>query len=176
MKDIIFIGLAVLLIVSSCGSNEQESFIPTPTLGVTREQVVAIATKYNLQDSIAEGYVSPHFKPFPPEVYPILTEAFWDSYFKQWRKFADKNNDFMQFRKEISQISSMEEYYQVIEKHPEEYASRVKLGGGIDAYNAEKEERLNGNYHIYLCNDGAIAIIPGETDKGTMKGKRLDKK
>ena len=167
--------ITFLFLVPACKSVDKDDPTLSPNIGVTREQVVAIATKYNLQDSIAEGYESPRFKPFLPEAYPYLTEEFWDRYFWQWRKFSDHYNEDMQFRQDLASIRSMAEYYKVIESYPRQHEFWVKTSGGLEGYNREKSEKLNGNYHIYLCKDGAIAIIPAETDKGTYPGKRLDK-
>lgn len=173
MKNIaIFLLLPIFLIVS-CKSTEKDEISVT---GVTHEEVVAIATKYGLQDSIADGYVSPHFKPFPREAYPALTKEFWDRYFAMWRKFSDHEKEFQQFRQQVRNITSAVEYYQLIEKYPTVHQSRVNAYGGIEAYNKRKSDDINGNWHIYLDNrDGAIVFIPGDHDDGTYPGKRLDK-
>lgn len=172
MKSIaIFLVLPIFLIVS-CKPTEKDEISVT---GVTREEVVTIATKYGLQDSIADGYVSPHFKPFPREAYPALTKEFWDSYFARWRKFSDEQKEFIRFRRESASVTSVTEYYQLIEKYPSVYQSRVNAHGGIEGYNRQKSEIISGNWHIYLSKDSAIVFIPSDHDDGTYPGKRLDK-
>lgn len=172
MKNLFFFLTLLSIIAFSCKSSEKDD---TTATGVTREEVVAIAKKYGLQDSIAEGYVSPRFKPFPPEAYPALSKAFWESYFANWRKFSDKDREFQQYRQEMVNITSVEEYYQLIEKFPLVHQSRIDLHGGIEAYNRKKMDDINGNWHLYLANDGAIVFLPSDSDDGAYPGKRLDK-
>ena len=172
MNTILKLVFPIALLLVSCKTKEEPI---TPSKGVSREQVVAIATKYGLQDSIAEGYVSPHFKPFPPEAYPALTEEFWDKYFAHWRRFADNQKEFAQFRKETSNITSMAEYYQLIEQYPSLYEQRVQAMGGLDAYNQQKSEDIATKMHIYLQDDGSLTFIPAGSDNGMPRGKRLDK-
>jgi len=172
MKNDFYILALFSILITACKSTEKDEL---REVGVTREQVVAIASKYGLQDSIAEGYVSPYFKPFPPQAYPALSKEFWEGYFANWRKFSDEERAFQQFRQETSSITNALEYYQLIEKYPSVYKSRVSAYGGIDGYNRRKSEDINDNLHIYLSKDGAIVFIPADADDGTYPGKRLDK-
>lgn len=172
MKNIVFLLLLLTFPIIACKITDKEEI---STTGVTREDVIAIATKYDLRDSIADNYVSPYFKPFPQEAYPALTKEFWDSYFARWRKFSDDQKEFHRFRRESASITSVTEYYQLIEKYPSVYQSRVNAHGGIAGYNRQKSEIISGNWHIYLSKDSAIVFIPGDHDDGTYPGKRLDK-
>lgn len=171
MKNIIFFLLLLILPTIACKVTDKEDI---STTGVTPKEVIAIAMKYGLQDSIADSYVSPYFKPFPQEAYPALTKEFWESYFARWRKFSDDQKAFLRFRRESALVTSVAEYYQLIEKYPSVYQSRVNSHGGIEGYNRQKEEEISGNWHIYLSKDSAIVFIPSNYDDGTYPGKRLD--
>lgn len=168
--------IVILIIITpffACKNSEKDEM--ANKVGVTREEVLAIAAKYGLQDSIAEGYVSPHFKPFPPEAYPALTPEFWDSYFAYWQKFSMEEKEKQGFRNELPRVTSMADYYKLIEKYPKVYQEKVKLYGGIEDYNKRKEKHLSSDMHIYLDNKGALVFIPANSDDGNYPGIRLDK-
>lgn len=171
MKYIILV-FAIFTLFLACKHYEKEE--TANKVGVTREEVIAIAAKYGLQDSIAAGYVSPHFKPFPPEAYPGLTPEFWDSYFAYWQKFSIQEKEMQGFRSELPTVTSMADYYRLIEKYPKVYQEKIKLYGGIEAYNQRKERHLSSAMHIYLDSKGALVFIPADADDGNYPGKRLD--
>lgn len=162
----------IIMLLFACKNYEKDE--TANKVGVTREEVVAIAAKYGLQDSIAEGYVSPHFKPFPPEAYPALTPEFWDSYFAYWQKFSMQEKEMQGFRSELPNVTSMADYYRLIEKYPKVYQEKIKLYGGLESYNKRKEKHLSSDMHIYLNNQGALVFIPANADHGNYPGKRLD--
>ncbi|MCK6694416.1 MAG: hypothetical protein L6Q97_20250, partial [Thermoanaerobaculia bacterium] len=103
------------------------------------------------------------------------TPEFWDSYFAYWKKFSMREKEIQGFRKELSTVTSMSDYYRLIEKYPKVYQEKVRLYGGLEAYNKRKEEHLSSDIHIYLNDKGALVFIPANADDGTYPGKRLDK-
>ena len=172
MKKRIIILCLPLFVFAQCKPTDQDDFRNLQP-GVTRRQVEALAAKYGLLDSIQPGYTSPYFKPFPPEAYPALSEAFWDKYFANWRKFSDDHKEFLIYRQQLTAISSVAEYYRVIESNPHRRQSRIKLAGGAEHYNIEKSQALDGTLHVYIGEDGCVTTLPAASDKGQIRGRKL---
>lgn len=180
MKQIIFIAFCITTLAISCNTVKEDDTQPLSVLqplpdALTREQVLNVAAKYGLRDSIAIGYVSHRFQPFPPEAYPYLNAPYWEGFFQRWRKYLDKAAEQKLFDLQKSNITTVKEYFNLIEQFPLIYQSMVEAAGGQEIYNKEKQYTLSHNYHIYLGETGIIALIPAEKDNGTYPGNRLDK-
>jgi len=171
MKKRIIILCLPLFVFAQCKPTDQDDFRNLQP-GVTRRQVEALAAKYGLLDSIQPGYTSPYFKPFPPEAYPALSEAFWDKYFANWRKFSDDHKEYTSYRQQLAAISSVAEYYRILEGSPYRKIS-IQAKGGEEQYKIVKSQALDGSLHVYVDIDGWVKIIPAASDKGQIRGRRL---
>ena len=180
MKQTIFILVCLTILANSCSTVKEDETQPPTVLqplpdALTREQILDVADKYGLRDSIAIGYVSHKFQPFPPEAYPYLNAQYWEGFFLRWRKYLDKAAEQKMFDLQKSNIKTVQEYFNLIERFPLIRQSMVEAAGGEEAYNKDKQYTLSHKYHIYLGTTGVIALIPAEKDNGTYPGIRLDK-
>jgi len=144
--------------------------------GISRERVVAIATKYGFQDSIAPGYKATRLIPPPEAAYPYLSEEFFEGYFEKWRKGLDLEASRASRRQKLNSLQTVQEYFTYVESDQEEYKYEIDFHGGITGYNAYKKDVLAGKYRIYICNpeEGTVTMVPADDDKpGTINGRLL---
>ncbi|MBL7798825.1 MAG: hypothetical protein JNJ90_20170 [Saprospiraceae bacterium] len=146
--------------------------------GVTREQVVAIAAKYGLQDSIAVGYKSTTLKPPPPEAYQYLSEWFFEEYFANWRRHLNFLEYEAQRQQKVNSLQTVPQYFAYIESDTSLLRSKIDSEGGLESYSAFKKDALAGKYHIYICTDAKSGTypttIPAENDyPGRINGRLL---
>jgi len=156
MKNILIASICLAL--ASCKTHKEDlatnPALPAPFNGpgVSRERVLAIADKYGLRDSIAEGYKPSTLKPPPAEAYPYLSEAFFEGYFANWRKYLDWLKEEALRQQKVAGIQTVFEYFAYIESDPDLYRSEIESAGGSVAYDTFKKDALAGKYHIYICS------------------------
>lgn len=169
-----FLSFSILLILLSCNKD-------IPPKGVTRQDVLDIAAKYNLQDSLKEGY-NPRFGNIPPEAfYPYLTKEQLDADFAHWRNIADSWKQTAAFCAKRRFVKNLDEYFALIESYPIFYREFVDSEGGIEAYKAWKVDVAN-NCNVYVDpNVGDVLIVhppkSGEDDtEGILIHKALHRR
>lgn len=156
MKNIYIISVFLALV--SCKTHK-EDLATNPALpapfdgpGVTRERVLAIADKYGLRDSIAEGHKPSTLKPPPAEAYQYLSEEFFDGYFANWRQYLDWLEKEALRQQKVASIQTVFEYFAYIESDPDLHRSEIESAGGSMAYDTFKKDAFEGKYHIYICS------------------------
>jgi hypothetical protein len=167
-----FIGFLVFLVSCKKDQNLQE----TEKVGLSKAEILKIAKQYNLQDSIFKDNTKYGRFPDDPNLHARSTRTMCESYFEHWRKMADVMNDLHAYLEERKKITSMAEYYAVLESHPLTLAEEIKFMGGMEAYQKEKKRMMERNLEIYLdLKDGSFVFIPsgGYVDK---TWRRLDRK
>jgi hypothetical protein len=162
--------LSILLISLACNylDNSQDA------RGITRQDLVEIATKYNLQDSIREGYKGFYFY-LPDASLSGMTRENAELKIANFRRVLDRMNDREKFQKKLPEIKNVEGFFALIEEVPERLQDRINAMGGKDQYESYKKEMLSKKWHIYLNDQGSITMIPAEKDDNTFPGKRLDR-
>lgn len=172
MKKYIFF---VLLTASMASCKKDKDHSPEHQKGITDEMVLELAKKYSLQDSIAAGY-TPVFGSKPPEaLYPEISATDIDRYFAQWRTFADDINEMHRFVEARKKVSSLDEYYALLEAHPILFKDMVEQAGGMSAFLKEKERRYKFDNACINEDDGCIVFVNALNDYGTPPGKLIYK-
>lgn len=171
-----FILISIVGAFLSCQKN---SIIPGNTNKVLKlEDVVSIASKYNLQDSVfAERTYYAHM-PSPLHESFLLTTTVeqWEHFFADWRSMSDYGKEMIAYNGRRKSVKSAQEYYDLIESYPLVHKKMVEgHKNGIEGYNSMKKEILTQNCHVYLDAEGATVFIPAASDDGTFSGRRMDK-
>ncbi|MEQ1744436.1 MAG: hypothetical protein ABMA02_03350 [Saprospiraceae bacterium] len=183
MKKTIVIHLFIICLIACKAIKEDTPTnpdLPPPFNGpgVSRERVLAIAAKYDLQDSLAIGYKPTTLQPPPEAAYQYLSEEFFDVYFQRWRKALDWKVRIEARRQKVNSLQTVQEYFAFVENDPEEYQSELEQHGGINGYKAFKKDVLAGKYHIYICNPemGTVTTLEADGDyPGRIKGRLLQR-
>ena len=95
-----------------------------------------------------------------------------EAFFANWRLYVDKRKEMEIFDKEKRNITSVAEYYALLEKFPLSFQDHVKSMGGIEKYEEDKKHTLTHGYHIYLSKEENAIVLTPRTD---YPGIRLDK-
>jgi hypothetical protein len=142
--------------------------------GITKDQLLEIATKYGLQDSIAEGYQSSTFKFFPPEAYPNLHLDFTENFFLNWRKFIDRELEKENAWKRLATVKTVTEYCDVVESTPYLWQMHSMSRKSIREYHSTKRLLLSGRNKIIIDDVGkSITVLPVEQDHSSFRGRLL---
>jgi hypothetical protein len=187
-----FALLHILFFALSACRTAKEELTTNPDLpppfngpGVTREQVVAIATKYGFQDSIAPGYKATRFIAPSEEAYPFLSEEFYEHLFANWRKGLDSWERIQLRRRTIAAMQTLEEYLAYAKQHPDELKmwdrlpedEREALGweafACTEVYEDFREEVLAGRILVYVSDEGTVTTTDSPIESPTFKGRLL---
>jgi hypothetical protein len=176
MKFFLFPFAFVLLHFITACKGDFASIADQNSKQLSKDEIIEIARKYNLQDSIFTATPTKYGSfPDASRVYSSVNEKECEAYFAQWRKQADFASEFYKYYEERKHITSVAEYFEVLEKYPHNLQSYVETLGGMEQYQAHKKERLAGNYHLYLDAENALVWIKASEDDGKFPGKLLNR-
>lgn len=175
-----YVIIAFIILLLSCKSAKEDLLVgqgnpyPFNGPGISRKQVVDIAAKYGLEDSIAYGYTSVTFKPFPEEAYPYLSEEYFEGFFSRWRKYADALKDIEEKKFDMKKINTVSDYFEWIERSPDRIKEyEAYYPGGLSSF---KQDVIKGLLSIYISDDGAkVTTTPDGDQNRSHFGRKLSR-
>jgi hypothetical protein len=175
MKNTSKIFVFLLLSIMAACNTQEEMADTNRQVGMTRAELVEMAAKYGLQDSVRAGYRAKWFH-VPENALPRITnrEAM-EERLQDYKLILDIHRERDEIRKLLPQVKTVAAYFEILDRFPVTYAGKIKSYGSVEKYEAYKKEMLSRQWHIYLNKEGDIRLIPAEKDDNTFPGKRLDR-
>ena len=171
MKNTVFSIIAfIVLLFAACQQDQNKiteapprDFLDVNNAGLTKDDILRIASKYDMQDSFADGYKTYYFKLFEPAAYRYMDATYVDSFLSSQSRAIKSIKAGNVMTQKLRKVKSAEEYFSMIEKDAQSYASQIKRHGSVEKYQIHKSKMIN-DYDIYMDFDSVIGFIPkGET-------------
>lgn len=168
MKKILFL-LLCLAFFFQC---KKDVANPPETIGVTESEVLEIARKYGLEDSILVGAKPVMGKPIPPEAYPHFKKEWVERYCSTWRNNVTNFIEMKIYLSKICDVYSLDEYFMLIESLPAWHKRSVESEGGPENY-IKWKKRMYAERDVYLDKECVPVYIEPGDDLGITEGWRL---
>lgn len=135
----------------------------------TEEEARTIASKHGYNDIDMTKY----------DALLYMTKVDIEKYFQEQSYYRSVGNEYIEFKKEVKNITSIEDYIDLTDKYPNYRQSVVKGYKGEVNYQNWIKEMCAEPYHIYINDSSVVYFCPARLDnikrgEVTNWGKRVD--
>ena len=163
---IFLLSIPFALVLTMCKTQPQDLVLKPP---MNWEQVVAVAQKYGLQDSINQESHGALMHMAPDVLEKHMVEM---------KRSADSDREMVLFFEKNKDIRTFDDYCKLMDALPNFKRSAVEAEGGEEKYKQWVESRRNIKWHIYRDPKGMLTWVrPEDDNRGIpIPGERIDNK